>query len=418
VGFVLALALLAGWGLRELLERPPPRVRGGVLVAAGCALLVVPVVWFVVAGKSSTDAIGDALRVVVLFHDSPPLGDPDARDVVRLAALFGWLLMCGAAIALFALRLTGRMRATPFAVAAVVLAAADLFRAGMGYHPAIDEERATQPATGAIRYLEDRTPARFVATGSIPQNVIPMRFGLYEARGYDLPIERRYDKLWRRYLSPELPSVAGLLGAIPLSLPKVTPDRLRVLSLLGVRDVIQPPGDPELEVDGLRPVYSGPDARVYGNKEALPRAWVVGDERVVDGEEAALDAVGAASWDPRREAIVEQPVEVDGGGGTARIASYEPEEVVVEAESRGAGLLVLSDLHYPGWKAEVDGHEVDIERVNYLMRGIPLEPGTHRVEFQYEPLSWRIGWILSLAGLLVMAALLVSKEGQTLASDP
>ena len=60
----------------------------------------------------------------------------------------------------------------------------------------------------------------------------------------------------------ELPSVAGLLGAIPLSLPKVDEDRVRVLSLLGVRDVMQPPGDPELDVDGLRPGYSGPDARV------------------------------------------------------------------------------------------------------------------------------------------------------------
>ena len=380
-----------------------------MLLAAGAVLLVAPVVWFVVAGKSSTDAIGDALGVVLLFHD-PPLPDaPDARDVVRLAALFGWLLMCGAAVALIALRMTGRMRAAPFAAAAVLLAVLDLFRAGMGYHPAIDEERATQPATGAIRYLEERTPDRFVSTGAIPQNAIPMRFGLYEARGYDLPIERRYDTLWRRYLSPELPSVAGLLGAIPLSLPKVTPDRLRVLSLLGVRDVMQPPADPELDIDGLRLAYSGADARVYENDGALPHAWVVGEQRVVEDEDAALDAVGDPDWDPRGEAIVEEPVDdLAGTGGEARLETYEPERVVVEAESRGSGLLVLSDLHYPGWKAEVDGEEVEIERVNYMMRGVPLEPGNHRVEFEYEPLSWRIGWILSLGGLAVLALLLVS----------
>ena len=50
----------------------------------------------------------------------------------------------------------------------------------------------------------------------------------------------------------------------------------------------------------------------------------------------------------------------------------EPERVVIDATSRGAGMLVLSDLNYPGWKADVDGQEVDIERVNYLMRGVPL----------------------------------------------
>ncbi len=409
VGFVLALALLAGWGLREMLERRLPPARGRLLLAAGAVLLVAPVVWFVAAGKSSTGAIGDALRVVFLFDDPPPLGAPDARDVVRLAALFGWLLVCGAALVLLALRLTGRIRATPFAVAAVLLVTLDLFRAGMGYHPAIDSERATQPATGAIRYLETRDPARFVTAGTVPQNVIPMRFDLYEARGYDLPIEKRYDRLWRRYLSPELPSLAGLLGAIPLSLPTVTPDRLRVLSLLGVRDVMQPRFDPELDVEGLTLAYSGRDARVYSNSGALPRAWVVGDQRVVDGEDAALDAVGDARWDPRREAIVEDRLDGLGGeGGSARLESYEPERVVIDADSRGPGLLVLSDLHYPGWKAEVDGEEVDIERVNYMMRGVPLPPGSHRVEFEYEPLSWRIGWILSLIGLVVFALLLVS----------
>ena len=409
VAFVLALALLAGWGLRELLERRQEPARARAVVAVGGALLVVPVIWFVAAGKSSTGAIGDALRVVLLFEDAPPAGAPDARDVIRLAALFGWLLMCGAALVLVALRLTARVRAAPFAAAAVLLAVLDLFRAGMGYHPAIESERATQPATEAIRYLEGRTPGRFVTTGMVPQNVIPMRFDLYEARGYDLPIERRYDRMWRRYLSPELPSVAGLLGAIPLSLPQVTPERLRVLSLLGVRDVMQPAGDPELDTKGLRLAYSGRDARVYENPDALPRAWVVGDQRVVEDEDAALDAVGDPGWDPRGEAIVEEPLTgLAGTGGEARIESYEPERVVIEATSRGRGLLVLSDLHYPGWKAKVDGREVDVERVNYMMRGVSLESGTHRVEFEYEPLSWRVGWILSVAGLAVLALLLVS----------
>jgi hypothetical protein len=391
-----------------MLERPPPRVRGRLLLAAGAVLLVAPVAWFLAAGKSSGGAIGEALRVVFLFHDPPPVGAPDARDVVRLAALFGWLFVCGAALVLVALRLTGRMRATPFAVAAVLLVTVDLFRAGMGYQPAIDSERASQPATGAIRYLETRDSARFVTVGTVPQNVIPMRFDLYEARGYDLPIERRYDRLWRRYLSPELPSVAGLLGAIPLSLPKIDPERLEVLSALGVADVMQSTVDPPLDVPGLRLVYSGRDARVYSTYKALPRAVVVGRQRVVDGEDAALDAFGDPRWNPSQTAIVEHHLDLGGTGGNARIESYEPEHVVIDASSQGPGLLVLSDLSYPGWKAEVDGEEVDIERVNYLMRGVPLADGKHRVEFSYEPLSWRIGWILSLLGLVVLALLLVS----------
>jgi MYXO-CTERM domain-containing protein len=48
---------------------------------------------------------------------------------------------------------------------------------------------------------------------------------------------------------------------------------------------------------------------------------------------------------------------------------------------------------------------VPIERVDYLLRGVPLSPGTHRVEFQYRPTSWTIAWILSGLAALALIAL-------------
>ncbi len=67
-------------------------------------------------------------------------------------------------------------------------------------------------------------------------------------------------------------------------------------------------------------------------------------------------------------------------------------------------MLVLSDNWYPGWKATVDGRDADVERVDYLFRGVRLGAGTHTVEFRYEPLSFRIGWIVSLIALLGLVA--------------
>jgi uncharacterized membrane protein YfhO len=137
----------------------------------------------------------------------------------------------------------------------------------------------------------------------------------------------------------------------------------------------------------------------------------VGAVRLVEDEDAAFDAVLEPRFDPRREAIVEEPVAGlaqqplrPGAAGSARIVDEDPERVAIEADANRRALLVLADVHYPGWKAEVDGEEVPIERVDYLLRGVALPAGRHAVEFRYEPLSWRIGWITSLTALLVLLA--------------
>ena len=67
---------------------------------------------------------------------------------------------------------------------------------------------------------------------------------------------------------------------------------------------------------------------------------------------------------------------------------------------------MLTDSYFRGWKATVDGRDAPIERVDYLLRGVRVPAGTHRVEFRYAPSSFRVGWILSLLGLVALAALL------------
>jgi hypothetical protein len=289
----------------------------------------------------------------------------------------------------------------------------DLLRAGVGYNPAIDRDYASQPATGAIRVLEQNRSSRFVSLEPVPQNAIPLDFKLYEARGYDFPIIRRYDRFWRSKLSPESPSLARGLVDVALSLRNVTPSTVRALRLLGVTHLVQPPTLPPVRVSGLTEVYDGRDARVYRVAGALPRAFVVGAQRVVGGGEAALAAVTAVGFDGRRVVVTERrvggvPVGGSGGvGGSARVVRYEPERVVVRARAGGPGLLVLGDNYFPGWKAEVDGRSVPIERVDYLFRGVRVGAGAHTVVFRYQPLSWRVGWLVSLVSLAGLAVALV-----------
>jgi hypothetical protein len=368
--------------------------------------------------------------VALLFADPPGgLGDPVGEGVIRAASLFSWLTFAAIGLLLVALRLRERLAAAPFVALAVLLVCADLFHIGMGFNPAIDRKFASVPETPAIRFLERSNPARFVSSEEVAQNVIPMRFGLYEARGYDLPIMLRYDRFWRREVLGRGSTVAAGLFDIPLRFLGPTPRGLRALRLLGVTHLLQgkavqngePPDTKVLRFQpyphepGLTQVYDGPDARIYSLEGALPRAFVVGAQLVVAGGDQALDAITRPGFDARRVAVTEDRVaglpEGARAGGAARIVRYEPERVAIRARSDGQGLLVLSDNHYPGWKATVDGEPADVERVDYMFRGVRLGPGTHVVEFRYRPLSYRIGWIVSLVALVgLVAAIAIGKR--------
>jgi hypothetical protein len=73
--------------------------------------------------------------------------------------------------------------------------------------------------------------------------------------------------------------------------------------------------------------------------------------------------------------------------GSAKIASYGRNEVVIDVETDRNSVVVLHDIYYPGWEAYVDGERRPILRANLLFRGIEVPPGRHRVEFRFRPLS-------------------------------
>jgi hypothetical protein len=426
---MLALALLAGWGLDDLALRERFARRRRMLVVGALAVVAVPVAIGLAARGLDLGEFPDALRVAWLFADGPTLvTNPGHVAVIGQASMIVWVTLAGAAATLLVLRLGGRVGGGTFAVLALLLVVGDLFRAGMGYNPAIERRWAEVPETPAIGQLRRVAPARFVSTSEVPQNVIPMRFGPPEARGYDLPIIRRFDRLWRQEVDARSRGVAAGLLDIPLEFRDVTADSLRVLRLLGVRHVLQgatgraatPPYEPEpapppLEGPGLRQVYEGRDARLYRVAGALPRAWVVARQRVVSGEDAALAGITRPGFDPRREVVTERrlagiPDAGRGGkggtGGLAAITEYRPGRVDLRATAPGSAVLVLSDVHYPGWRVEVDGEPADVERVDYLLRGVRIGPGEHTVSFRYRPLSWTVGWAVSALALIALVGAL------------
>ena len=99
---------------------------------------------------------------------------------------------------------------------------------------------------------------------------------------------------------------------------------------------------------------------------------------------------------------MEEPV-----GNQVEFVHVNENSFFVDVKTEKRGYLVLSDTYYPGWRARDNGKTTKIYRANRVMRAVILDKGTHRVEFDFSPLSFRIGWILSLsAGLLCLIFLI------------
>jgi hypothetical protein len=91
------------------------------------------------------------------------------------------------------------------------------------------------------------------------------------------------------------------------------------------------------------------------------------------------------------------------GEGGAELTRYEPNRVDVRTRAGGASILVLSENHYPGWRAYLDGRSVGVLRVNYAQRGVYVPAGEHEVRFVYRPKSVYIGLLISLLAAAALA---------------
>ena len=170
--------------------------------------------------------------------------------------------------------------------------------------------------------------------------------------------------------------------------------------------------------DKYVPVFQSPNGGevVLENKSVMPKAWLVPAVLKVDDRKQALGIMQNPQFDPRQLAVVEaqpplqlaQPgLAYTAGVGDVLLKRYEGEQIDLSVSNSANALLVLGEKYYQGWKATVDDKSVDIQRVNYILRGVYLTPGTHKVEFRFDPLPFKIGKYLTLASFALFAGMLV-----------
>lgn len=195
--------------------------------------------------------------------------------------------------------------------------------------------------------------------------------------GYHAAKLRRYQEMIEQYISPEMQALYGAVSKAGGDMTQVKGDSIYpVLNMLNTKYFIFP-----LEGGQTVPIQN---PYVYGN------AWLVDKLDYVNNANEEMEAIGKidlrhqAVADAKFKEILGEAAEQD-TASTVVITSYEPNRLSYEVNSGKGGVLVFSEIYYPGWTATVDGQPAKLGRVNYILRAMNIQPGKHQVELSFFP---------------------------------
>ena len=289
---------------------------------------------------------------------------------------------------LLALMLTKKLNAKYAVACMAVLCLADMWQVNKRYlNDSMFVEKSVrdtpQPMTATDRQiLRDRSlDYRVLNLASNTFNENETSYYHKSIGGYHAAKLRRYQELIDAYISPEMQKAFGAIADAQGDMTKVAGDSLYpVLNMLNTKYIILP-----LQGGQTVPVLN---PYAYGN------AWFVGRVSYVANANEELDGVGRI--DLRHEAVADKKFSDVLGQAAAQddmavatLKKYEPNELTYDVSSAKGGVVVFSEIYYPGWTATVDGQPVEVGRVDYVLRAVSVKPGRHKVVLTFKPQSIR-----------------------------
>lgn len=168
----------------------------------------------------------------------------------------------------------------------------------------------------------------------------------------------------------------------------------------------------------LLPVYIDDDLLLFENVAAVPRFSLYTEYLVTDSVEETVTKLTSDAYDYHRTLLVDRrtpPSTESASSGTEptgaiRVLQDEHDTVVLDVTADQPAILTVTDTWYPGWQASVDGTPVPILRVNQTFRGIEVGAGRHEVAMRYQPLTFRVGWLVSLGTAVALACWMLTRH--------
>ena len=218
--------------------------------------------------------------------------------------------------------------------------------------------------------------------------------------GYHPAKLRRYAEMIEAYISPEMQKAMKAVAEAGGDMTKVNGDSIfPVLNMLNTKYFIMPlQGGQTVPVQNL---YA------YGN------AWFVDKVSYAENANEEIDKVGKINL--RHEAVADAKFKQQLGESVpqddtsiVKLTQYKPNNLTYEVTSNKGGVIVFSEIYYPGWTATIDGQPAELGRVNYILRALNVKPGTHKVVLDFHPTSLKTTETIAYVGYGVLLILLLA----------
>ena len=197
--------------------------------------------------------------------------------------------------------------------------------------------------------------------------------------GYHPAKLRRYQEMIDAYIAPEMQKTMQAIAAAGGNMQAV--DGVKIFPILNMLNTKY----------FILPLQGGTTAPIQ-NPYAQGNGWFVNKLNYVDDANAEYAEVGKI--DVRHEAVADKKFEAALGQAKAndstasvKLDKYEPNNLQYTVNSKNGGVVVFSEIYYPGWTATIDGQPAELGRVNYILRAVSVKPGKHTVVLDFHPTS-------------------------------
>jgi hypothetical protein len=352
--------------------------------------------WTVVAGVTLLLALGGNGFLFPVFYRFVP-GFSLFRSQERLAYLFSFAMVVLAGMGFAAIRRwITRIQASPLkiqlaSILIIGLLFLDLFLANNGLVLAPSPPQGYFPETAMVDYLHNV---------SLPDWRMSSE-GLWLGDGNAALVYRLRD----------------VVGSSPLHIERYdrfieSVPEIRWLAMLNVQHILTAR---HLEHGALKLVQDEGDKRLYQVFLGGAPVWIAHYYQRVADVDAAIAATADTALDFKQVAVLEQsplpapqPLSDADEPETLRLTHFEPQYLEAEASLARPGIVVFSEIDYPGWRAFVNGSEVPHLRAYGILRAVALPAGQWRIVWRYQPWAAWLGMATSLATLLFVLLIFIA----------